>query len=145
MLSVSTDRSETDYARRFREAQRQRLKDAADRGFAVSQEEVPHDRGTLKQSGVPPTWTSDGELVWGYNAEHARAQEFGRDPYYPRVEPLLEWSRRVSGGESLGAYVAFELHPKEGMRAKEFAQAGIEAQRQYYRQHRLREYMQDTD
>ena len=144
MLSVSTEHDNVEFARRLEAATRRRFEDSASRGFAISQDRVPVDRGTLLQSGFPPRWV-DGELVWGYAADHARTQEFGRDPYQPRLEPLLEWSRRVTGGEELGRYVALEKHPTEGMEGHGYAQAGADAQQRYLEQYRLGEYLEDVD
>jgi hypothetical protein len=76
------------------EAHRQRLKDAGDLGFAVSQERVPVDRGTLKTSGFPPEFRGE-DLVFGYTAAHAEPQEEGTQPYTPPLEPLLRWGDRV--------------------------------------------------
>lgn len=75
------------------EAHRERLKDAGDLGFAVSQERVPHDRGELQDSGFPPEWRQD-DLVFGYTAPHARPQEEGTAPFTPPLEPLLRWGDR---------------------------------------------------
>ena len=76
------------------QAHRERLEDAADLGFAVSQEEVPHERGTLQDSGFPPEWRGD-DIVFGYTARHAEPMEDGTKPYTPPLEPLLRWADRV--------------------------------------------------
>lgn len=76
------------------QAHRKRVKDAADLGFAVSQEEVPHERGTLKQSGFAPEWRGE-TMVFGYTADHAEPMEKGTKPYTPPLEPLLRWADRV--------------------------------------------------
>ena len=80
------------------QAHRKRLEDAADLGFAVSQEEVPHERGTLQDSGFPPEWRGD-DIVFGYTAEHAEPQEDGTKPFTPPLEPLLRWADRVFSPE----------------------------------------------
>jgi hypothetical protein len=85
------------------------------------------------QSGFPPEWTSDGILRWGYRANHAKPQEFGTDPYYPPLQPLLEWSQRVSGAKGLGFYVARHKIPEEGIDAQPYARPGREKQSQWYR------------
>ena len=76
------------------QAHRKRVKDAADLGWAVSQERVPHERGTLKASGFPPEWRGD-TMVFGYQAEYAEPMEKGTGPFTPPLEPLLRWADRV--------------------------------------------------
>lgn len=75
------------------QAHRDRVKDAADLGFAISQERVPHDRGNLQDSGFPPEFRGN-DVVFGYTAEHARPQEEGTGPFTPPLEPLLRWGDR---------------------------------------------------
>jgi len=47
------------------QAHRERMEQAGQLGFAVSQEEVPFDEGTLKASGFGPEWRQD-TLIIGY-------------------------------------------------------------------------------
>lgn len=102
--------------------------DAADHGFAVSQQRVPKDRGTLLQSGVPPTVMDEGSVVWGYNAEYARPIEHGTRPFTPPLEPLLRWGRRVLGSEDAGA-AAWQSIRETGIDAQPFVRPGIDAMR----------------
>jgi hypothetical protein len=118
------------------EAHRKRLKDAADVGFAVSQEEAPQDRGQLQQSGFPPEFR-DGDVVFGYTAPYAEPMEKGTQPFQPPIQPLLEWSRRVSGGESLGWYVATVKIPREGIDAQPYLRPGAERAREWLDTHDL--------
>ena len=76
------------------QAHRKRIEDAADLGFSVSQERVPHERGTLKASGFPPEWRGE-DIVFGYTAEYAEPMENGTGPFTPPLEPLLRWADRV--------------------------------------------------
>jgi hypothetical protein len=122
-------------------AQKARLEDAMDKGFAVSQEKVPVDRGTLKQSGYPPTWNGQ-TLEWGYAAAHALPMEEGTQPYYPPLQPLLEWSKRVSGGLGLGFYVARHKIPTEGIDSTPYAKPGAEAAKRYLKNNQLGKYLE---
>jgi len=76
------------------QAHRERMEQAGQLGFAVSQERVPHDSGTLQDSGFPPEWRRD-KLVFGYTAKHAEPMEKGTQPFTPPLEPLLRWGDRV--------------------------------------------------
>jgi len=122
---------------------KQWLEDGAAAGFAQSQELVPQDRGTLLQSGFPPEWTSDGAIRWGYRANHAKPMEFGTEPFQPPVEPLLEWSQRVSGGTGLGWYVATVKIPEEGISAQPYARPGKRKQEQWYDARDVGRYIED--
>lgn len=104
---------------------RRGMAEAADAGFAVSQDEAAVDRGTLLQSGVPPQWVGE-TLVWGYVADHAEPVEDGTAPHYPPIEPLKGWARRVLGDES-AAYAVQETIGQEGTPAQPFVEPGFEA------------------
>jgi len=78
MLGAEIDATVDVTAQDVLEAHRSRLKDAADLGFAVSQEEVPVDTGTLKQSGFAPEF---------------RGEENDRNAYYPARARLCHGSR----------------------------------------------------
>ena len=123
-------------------AQRQRMTDAADAGFALSQEEVPGDRGTLQQSGYPPTWEG-GSIHWGYRARHAWPMEDGTEPgHTPPVGPLMDWGERVAGDRGLGWYVARIKAPREGIDAQPYARPGRDRQKQYLKTHPFSEYLE---
>lgn len=125
----------------IRTAQKDRMMDAATAGYNWSLEQAPEDRGTLKQTSIPPEWRGS-TLVWGYTQPYARAQEFGSVPYYPPLQPLLEWSQRVSGGKGLGFYVAREKIPEEGIAAKRFTRSGKDRQEQWLSSHSFSEYFE---
>lgn len=112
------------------EAHRQRIQDAADLGFSISQEKVPFDRGTLKSSGFPPEQRGE-DVVFGYQAEHAEAMEFGTDPFYPDVQPLVEWAKRVANDPGLGYYVARQKIPEEGIDAQPFLRPAADRMEPY--------------
>lgn len=121
------------------------LEDGADKGHAVALDKVPVDRGTLQQAlaSYPPTWV-DGSLRWGVqDTPHARPMEFGTGPYYPPLEPLLEWSERVTGSKGLGYYVARVKIPTEGIDAQPYARPGRDAQKSYYSSHSVSDYIED--
>jgi len=122
---------------------RQFLQDGAAVGFAHSQELVPQDRGTLLQSGFPPEETQDGAIRWGYRANHAGPMEFGTSPFYPPLQPLLEWSERVTGDKGLGYYVARVKIPEEGIDAQPYVRPGREKQMQWYDAHDISEFIEN--
>ena len=119
------------------------MKDGATAGFNFSQEVVPQDRGTLLQSGVPPQMRNDGSVVWGYNAPYAKPMEFGTDPFFPPVQPLVEWAERVADDPGLGYYVAKQKIPTEGISEQPFARPGVEEQKRWYRSHSASSYIED--
>ena len=106
------------------QAHRKRVKDAADLGFAVSQEEVPVDRGAagLKGSGFAPEWRGD-TMVFGYTAEHAEPMEKGTGPFTPPLEPLLRWADRVFSPDRTADEVLEDLD-KNGWHPGIFAHPG---------------------
>ena len=141
-LNVSINQTvKKDAGPALRKAQKKRLMDGADVGFAKSQELVPQDRGTLLQSGFQPTETSDGAIQYGYRANHAGPMEFGTDPFQPPVEPLLEWSERVTGDKGLGYYVALQKIPEEGIDPQPYLRPGAEKQKQFYKANPLSQYL----
>ncbi len=119
------------------EAHRNRLKQAGELGFAVSQEEVPMDEGTLKESGFPPEWRGD-TLVFGYTADHAEDMEYGTPPGdTPPVEPLMRWGERIGAGARFGAWVALVKIPDEGIDAQPYLKPAAERMRPWLDNHGL--------
>jgi len=120
------------------------LKDAAQVGQNVALEEVPEDRGTLRKSlaqFVPQE--KDGSVVWGIGGQpHAAPMEFGTDPYVPPLQPLLEWSNRVTGDEGLGYYVQQKI-AEEGIEAQPYLRPGAEAQKEWLQSHDMNEYIEN--
>jgi len=135
--SVSLDK---DAASAFRRAQRQRLKDSGQFGLNHAVNEAPEDRGQLTQNLIDPQF-QNGRLIWGFASSHAKPQEFGTVPYFPPIQPLLEWSERVSGGTGLGWYVARVKIPTEGIEEKGFARFGREKQKEWLKSHGLGDYL----
>lgn len=123
-INVPSEELESEY--------RKWAKKGADKGFAVSQELVPQDRGTLLQSGFPPEFDAKGTLRWGYTARQARPMEFGTDPFRPPTRPLVEWAQRVANDPGLGYYVAKEKIPNEGISEQSYARPGRQAQINWY-------------
>lgn len=102
------------------QAHRDRIKDAADLGFAVSQEQVPVDTGELQQSGFPPEFRG-GDVVFGYTARQAAPMEFGTEPgHTPPIEPLMRWAERIGKDPGFGVWVATEKIPQEGVDAQPY-------------------------
>jgi len=144
MLGVDIDVDKVDnIGKKVKKAQKQRIKDAGDKGFAFSQEVVPEDRGTLRQSGFTPEWEDAETLRWGYTARQARPMEFGTEPFYPPLQPLLEWSERVTGDKGLGFYVAQHKIPNEGVDSQPYVRPGREVMRRYLKNNKFGDYLND--
>jgi len=138
-IDVSTDINIT--AEDVRQAERQRRMDAATKGFAVSQELVPEDRGTLRQSGFQPELRGD-DVVYGYEAPYAEPMEFGTAPFTPPLRPLKEWAGRVLGDESLG-YPVQQKIAQEGIDAQPFLRPSAEEANAWLDSHPLGEYLDE--
>jgi hypothetical protein len=142
VIRIETEISiDKDVAGGVRRAQRQRLKDSAQYGLNNAVNEAPEDRGQLTNDLIDPEWRN-GKLLWGFNAPYAHAQEFGTEPYFPPLQPLLEWSERVSGGTGLGYYVARVKIPTEGIEEKGFARHGRDKQVQWLKSNGLSDYLE---
>ena len=108
------------------QAHRDRMKDAADLGFSVSQEEVPVERGTLQQSGFAPEWRGD-TLVFGFTAENAEPMEYGTAPgHRPPIRPLADWAERVGMDRGVGIWLATVKIPEEGVAAQPYLRPAAE-------------------
>jgi len=148
MIETSVSHEGIDgYGPKVKQAILKYLKDAAQVGQNVALEEVPEDRGTLRKSlaqFVPQE--RDGSVVWGVGGQpQALPMEYGTDPYQPPIQPLLEWSKRVTGDEGLGWYVATVKIPEEGIDEQPYLRPGAEAQREWLLNHDVSEYIQDID
>lgn len=117
--------------------------DAASKGFAFSQEVVPEDRGNLRRSGFPPEIRGD-RVVWGYTAPYAEPMEYGTDPFYPPIQPLLEWSERVTGDTGLGWYVARQKIPEEGIDAQPYLRPSANVAERWLNSHDFTDYFKDN-
>jgi len=126
MLSANVDLNVDVTAADVLEAHRERLRRAGELGFAVSQEEVPVDTGTLKQSGFGPEFRGE-DLVIGYAGRQAAPMEFGTEPgHTPPVAPLVRWAQRIGKDAGFGYYVALKKIPEEGVDAQPFLQPAAE-------------------
>ena len=118
--------------------------DGAQRGQNVAMEHVPEDRGNLRMSMaqfVPEV--RNGEIVWGVGAQpHALPMEFGTEPYWAPIQPLLDWANRVGGGEGLAYAVQWKI-AHEGIDAQPYLRPGAEAQEDWYSNHDPSEYIND--
>lgn len=123
------------------DAQRQRLLDSADVGFAVSQEAVPQDRGTLRQSALEPQ-VHNGDIIWGYTQPYADDVEFGTQPYTPPLEDLEAWGERVQGSKEFGRKVWAKIR-EEGQSAQPYVRPGIDRQKEWLKSHGIEEYIDD--
>jgi len=139
-FSIS-DELDIDYPGAIKDAQLERLKEAADVGFAWSQQQVPEDTGNLRRTAVEPQINND-VVEWGYTAPYARPQEFWTGPYWPPARPLVEWAERVFGDPSIG-YAVQQKIAEEGIEGKRFARAGQDRQEQWLQSHDLGEFLND--
>ena len=120
MLNAEVDASIDVSADDVLQAHKKRMKDAADLGFSVSQEEVPVERGTLKETGFGPEWRGD-TLVFGYQAREAAPMEYGTEPgHTPPLAPLQRWAERIGKDAGFGTYVATVKIPQEGVDAQPY-------------------------
>lgn len=137
MLGAEVDATINVSAEDVMQAHRERVKDAADLGFSVSQEEVPVDTGELQQSGFPPEFRGD-DVVFGYTARQAAPMEFGTDPgHTPPVEPLMRWAERIGKDPGFGVWVATEKIPAEGVDAQPYLAPAVERMRPWLDNHGL--------
>lgn len=133
--SVKTDKNT---AQAVEDGTRETLLDAADRGFRVSQEHVPHGASsTLAQSGFEPQEQQDGSVIWGYRAEYARYVEDGTRAHWAPIEPLKLWARRVLGDEQ-AAWAVQRKIAEEGTDPQPYVKRGVQAMRTYLRAHGLK-------
>jgi len=120
MLNAEVDASIDVSADDVMQAHRERVKDAADLGFSVSQEHVPVDTGTLQQSGFAPEFRGEN-VVFGYTARQAAPMEYGTEPgHTPPIEPLKRWAKRIGKDPGFGAFVAKQVIPERGVQAQPF-------------------------
>ena len=118
------------------QAHRKRVKNAADLGFAISQEEVPVERGTLQQSGFAPEWRGE-TLVFGYTADHAEPMERGTRPFEPEVEPLERWAERIGKDAAFGRWVAQVKIPQQGITAQPYLKPSAQRMARWLNNHGL--------
>ena len=137
MLSAEVEASIDVRAEDILQAHRDRLKDAADLGFSVSQERVPVDTGTLQQSGFAPEVRGD-DVVFGYTARQAEPMEYGTEPgHTPPIEPLKRWAERIGKSPGFGVWVATEKIPEEGVDAQPYLGPAVERMRPWLDNHGL--------
>ena len=143
-LGVDTD-SIDDVSGKITSGVENYLIDGAQFGQNIAMEEVPEDRSQLRMSMaqfVPEV--RDGSVVWGVSDQpHALPIEEGTEPFNPPVKPLLEWSRRVTGDEGLGWYVATVKIPEEGIDEQPYLRPAAEAQADWYARHDIDGYIED--
>jgi hypothetical protein len=117
--------------------------DGAQAGQNRAMEEVPEDRGNLRQSMaqfVPEV--RDGDVVWGVGGQsHALPMEYGTDPgHIPPIRPLIEWSRRQGMDEGFAWYVQHKIE-EEGVEPHPFLRPGAETQSNWYSSHDISNYI----
>ena len=121
------------------QAHRKRVKDAADLGFAVSQEKVPVDTGMLQASGFGPEFRGD-DVVFGYSTDYAEDMENGVEPYTPgkqETQELMRWAERIGKDPGFGAYVANTVIPEKGVQAQPYLAPAAERMKPWLDNHGL--------
>ena len=119
------------------QAHRKRVKDAADLGWAISQEKVAVDTGTLKASGFPPEFR-ENDVVFGYQGRQAWPIEKGTAPgHTPPIAPLMRWAERIGKDPGFGAWVATVKIPQEGMDAQPYLAPAADRMARWLNNHGL--------
>lgn len=112
------------------------LFDAADKGFAKSQEDVPvGTTAGLKHSGFQPEKAPDGSIQWGYTAEYTLPVIDGSAPHWipMRAMPdLKKWARRVLGDEAAAWAVRAKI-AEEGTPPQDFIGPAMDVMRAHLR------------
>lgn len=112
------------------------LFDAADKGFGVSQDEVPVGATSgLKMSGYEPQEAPDGSIVWGYTAEYTRSVVEGTEPHWiplDAMDDLKLWARRVLGNENAAWAVRRKIAAR-GTPPQDFISPAIAAMKAHLR------------
>lgn len=127
---------------------RRYVKDGAQKGFNVAQDEAPAGAtGFLKnQSAIEPTEQRDGSVFWGFGAEYARYVNEGTVPHWIPVaavrDRLIPWARRVLGNEN-SAWGVRQTIAEEGTDPNPFFDRGVQAMRDWYRAKNPSTYFDD--
>lgn len=94
---------------------------------------APIDRGGLRASIVPDVITESNSFIGivGSNKVYAPAQELGTKPFWPPLQPLIEWVRRkglATGGHQVYAVAkgVQRAIARRGIRPKEFLTQAVE-------------------
>jgi len=119
------------------------LLDGAQKGQNFAMEVVPEDRSNLRMSMAQFTpEVRNGDVIWGVGDQpHAAPMEFGTDPFWPPIKPLVEWAERVAGDPSLGYYVQWKI-AQEGIDEQPYLRPGAEVQKEWYKSHNPSEYIE---
>lgn len=137
MLSTEIDLNVDITAEDVMQAHRDRVKQAAELGFSVSQEKVPVDTGTLQQSGFPPEFRGN-DVVFGYDARQAAPMEYGTEPgHYPPVDPLVRWAQRIGKDAGFGYWVARHKIPEEGIEPQPYLRPAAKRMKPWLDNHGL--------
>ena len=120
------------------------LLDGAQKGQNFAMEVVPEDRSNLRMSMAQFTpEVRGGDVIWGVGDQpHAAPIEFGTEPFWPPIKPLVEWADRVAGDPSLGYYVRWKI-AQEGIDEQPYLRPGAEIQKEWYKSHDPSEYIED--
>jgi len=140
MIGIETDLEINLDAEDVRSAHKQRMRDAATKGFAVADERVPEDRGTLRKSMFTPERRGD-KFVYGATEPYAASMEFGTDPYWPPAKPLVEWAERIGKDPGFGYAVQHKI-AEEGITAQPYLRPSAEAVQSFLETHSLEEYLE---
>lgn len=137
MLRTSTRvRVNKDAAAALDRGVRRYLLDGAQKGFNVSQEEVPHGATSFlaTQSAQEPTVRRDGSVWWGYLADYAADVEEGQDPHRipdSEMPALIRWAKRILG-DARAAYPVRRKIELDGTDPQPYVAPGIKAMRDWF-------------
>lgn len=104
------------------------LNDIGVRVRGTAAENAPVDRGRL-QNSISHVVERVGDLILrvrvGSNLDYAAQHEFGAEPFFPPVDELRDWARRVLGDESL-AYPVAESISETGLDEQRYLRDAVE-------------------
>jgi hypothetical protein len=97
---------------------------------------APVDRGVLRASIMPDVVTMNKtvEGVVGSNVIYAAAQELGTKPFWPPLQPLVEWVKRKGMASGAAIYAVAKgvqrAIARRGIKAKLFLKRGLDENRE---------------
>jgi hypothetical protein len=66
--------------------------------------------------------------------------EFGTQPYWPPIKPLVEWAKRVAGDPSLG-YAVQQKIAEEGIDSQPYMEPSAEAVKRWLKANDFSKYL----
>jgi hypothetical protein len=114
-LDIRSTDADPDVGEDYQERVRDFMQEAADIGFGVSQELAPEDRGLLKSTAVVPEFRNKKKrIVFGYTQPYAGEINYGGEPRWVPIDPLIAWAKRRGKDEGF-AYAVQHKIAQEGV------------------------------